>query len=188
MNASDLLSYRAATVADCDSLAILINNSYRSELAYQGWTNENELIDEPRTSPDNLRNIINTTESIILIFFDKTEQILVGCACLQHKSEIKMVSLFMLTVRPDLQRRGYGKLILSVSEQYAIRKWNVDYIEMQAILQRTELIDYYNRRGYIDTGLRQPFHSSALCHAKRDDLEVCSMRKSVKMEEENNLA
>jgi ribosomal protein S18 acetylase RimI-like enzyme len=91
----------------------------------------------------------------------------------------------MLAVRPDLQTRGYGKFILSVGEQYAISKWNVDYMEISVIRQRTELIGYYNRRGYTDTGHRQPFHPSTFCYPKRDDLELCTMRKCVKMGGEN---
>jgi ribosomal protein S18 acetylase RimI-like enzyme len=185
MSASDLLTYRLATVADCDSLAILVNDSYRSELAYQGWTNENELVDGLRTTLDDLLNIINTIQSVILVFFDKTEpQILVGCVHLKHKSEVKTAYLGMFVVRPDLQSRGYGKFIMSVAEEYVISKWNVDYIELTVISQRPELVAYYNRRGYTDIGQRRPFHPSAYCHPKRDDLELCTMRKCLKRSEE----
>jgi ribosomal protein S18 acetylase RimI-like enzyme len=184
MNASDLLISRLATTADCESLAVLINNSYRSELACQGWTNENDLIDGLRTNVDDLQKIINATKSIILIFFDQTKQILIGCIHLQDKSEIKTAYLGMLAVRPDLQTRGYGKFILSVAEKYSISKWNVDYTELKVIIQRTELIDYYNRRGYTEVGQHQPFQPSAFGYPKRDDLELCTMRKFVKMSEE----
>jgi len=184
MAASDLLTYRLATVADCDSLALLVNNSFRSELAQQGWTNENELVDGLRTNSDGLQNIINTTKSIILVFFDKTEQILIGCVYLKPKLEIQTAHLGMLVVRPDFQTKGYGKFIMSVAEKYARNEWNVDYIELTAIVQRTELIGYYTRRGYIDTGQRKPFHGSASSFPKRDDLELCTMRKSVKISEE----
>jgi ribosomal protein S18 acetylase RimI-like enzyme len=183
MNASDLLISRLATTADCESLAVLINNSYRSELACQGWTNENDLIDGLRTNVDDLQKIINATKSIILIFFDQTKQILIGCIHLQDKSEIKTAYLGMLAVRPDLQGRGYGKFILSVAENYARRKYNVDYIELTVLIERRELIAYYNRRGYTETGQHRSFHPSSICHPKRDDLQICTMRKFVKMDE-----
>src|SRR5690349_294639 len=98
MSDSHLLTYRVATVADCESLAILINNSYRSELACHGWTNENELVDGSRTNAEALHQIINSTKSVILVFFDKTEQILTGCVHLKHKPEIKTAYLGMLAV------------------------------------------------------------------------------------------
>lgn len=183
MSTSNLLTYHLATAADCDSLSILVNNSYRSELAEQGWTNENGLIEGPRTSPDDLFNIINKNDSIIFLFFDNIEQILVGCVYLRHKPEIKTAYLGLLTVRPDFQNRGYGKFIMSVAEKYVINQWNVDYIELSAIKQRTELLSYYNRRGYIDTGRHQPFHTSASSHAIRNDLELCIMHKCVRTNE-----
>lgn len=184
MNDSDLLTYRVATAEDCDSLSILINNSYRSDLACQGWTNENELMEGSRTNSDSLHNIINETKSIILVFFDKTEQILTGCVHLKHKSETNTAYLGMLVVRPDLQTRGYGKFIMSVAEKYSRTKWNIEYIELTAIIQRPELISYYNRRGYTDTGEHKPFQPSASSHFKRDDLELCTMRKCLKINEE----
>ncbi len=180
MNASDMLIYRVATVDDCDSLANLINISYRNEPTCQGWTNENELIDGLRTTSDTLRNIINSNESVVLIFFDEIKQILIGCVHLQHKSEMKMAYLGMLSVRPDLQTRGYGKFILSTGEKYAQDQWNIDFIEITVVIQRTELIDFYNRRGYNDTGQRLPFPSTQFGHPKRDDLQFCFMRKSIK--------
>ena len=53
---------------------------------------------------------------------------------------------------PDFQSRGYGKFILSVAENYAVNIWDVEYAELNVMIQRPELMSYYNRRGYIDTG------------------------------------
>jgi hypothetical protein len=52
------------------------------------------------------------------------------------------------------------------------------------VIQRTELIAFYNRHGYTDTGQRLPFHSTQFAHPKRNDLEFCIMRKCVKINEE----
>jgi ribosomal protein S18 acetylase RimI-like enzyme len=96
----------------------------------------------------------------------------------------------MFAVRPDLQARGYGKFILSVAENYAISNWNVEYIELGVLIQRPELVSYYNRRGYIDTGRRQLFSELPIDSGiiiLRDDLEVCTMRKSVKNDEKKTI-
>ena len=178
---SDWLTYRVATGSDCASLVELVNCSYYGELACQGWTNVNALVDGHRTNIDALYDIINTTESVILIFFDKVKQVQIGCASVQRKQDIKIAEIGMLAVRPDFQKRGYGKMILSVVEKYAIDQWNVDYIEMTVVIQRSELIAYYNRRGYTDTGQREPFPPDEFGRPKRNDLEFCTLRKCVKV-------
>jgi ribosomal protein S18 acetylase RimI-like enzyme len=183
MSICDLLTYRIASAVDCDSLVELVNISYRGELASQGWTNENELVDGLRTNKDAMDDTINNSASIILMFFEKNEQILIGCISLEHKPEIKTAYLGMLTVRPDLQVRGYGKFILSVGEKYVISNWNVDYIEMTVVIQRTELVAFYNRRGYKDIGQRQSF-SLKFGSPKQGGLEFATLKKCVKMSEE----
>lgn len=186
MNTSDVLVFRPVTTADCESLATLINQSYRSELACQGWTNENELIEGLRTNAHALTTMIDTHHSIFLIFFDQNEQILIGCIFLQYKPETNAAYLSLFAVRPDLQNRGYGKFILSTAEEYCQREWNADYIELKVIVQRSELIAYYNRRGYFETGQCQPLIPASTSRLKRDDIHTCFMRKSLKPGEEKH--
>jgi GNAT superfamily N-acetyltransferase len=177
---SDSLIYRVAIEADCDSLATLVNISYRGELSKQGWTNENEFVDGPRTDADAISAMIKADKSIILVFFGATDKVLKGCVYLRDKSEIKTAYLGMLTVRPDLQGKGYGDFILSVAEKYAFNNWNVEYAELTVVLQRTELVAYYTRRDYVDTGEREVFPTTKFGHPKRKDLAFCTMRKKLK--------
>ena len=116
--------------------------------------------------------------------FNEWNKVLTGCVHPQHQSKIKTAYLGILTVHPDLQRQGYGKRILSIAEKYVIDKWNVDAIEMTVIVQSTELIEFYYRRGYIDTGKRQPFPPFEFGRLKRNDLQVCTLQKCVKTNEE----
>ena len=53
---------------------------------------------------------------------------------------------------------------------------------MTVITHRTELIAYYNRRGYVDSGRREPFpmHDIKFGIPKRTDLEFCVLKKCVK--------
>ncbi|CAF4210126.1 unnamed protein product, partial [Rotaria sordida] len=148
---------RVATLSDCESLSLLVNSSCRGESAGQGWVSTHTFIDGQRIDIQILTDIINDKTNIILVFFDPTDKILVGCVHLQHKPALKSVHLGMLTVRPDLQTRGYGKFILSMAESYAVNKWNIDYIDMTVLIQTPELIEYYKRRGYIETGQREPY-------------------------------
>ncbi|CAF0886052.1 unnamed protein product [Adineta steineri] len=88
----------------------------------------------------------------------------------------------MLAVRPDLQTQGFGKFIISTAENYALNNWNVEYIEMSTITLRTELIVFYHRRGYFDTGRREPFPAEHGKYGvpKQNGLELCFLRKSIK--------
>jgi ribosomal protein S18 acetylase RimI-like enzyme len=183
INQSDApLTYRVATLQDCESLSLLINSAYRGESSCQGWTTEDSLVGGQRVDIQMLTDVINDHKNVILVFFDRTDQTLIGCVQLQHKPEVKSAYLRMLTVRPNLQGQGYGKFIMSVAENYAVNNWNVEYVEMTVIIQRSELIAYYNRRGYVDTGLRKPFpsHDIKFGIPKRNDLEFCVMQKCFK--------
>ncbi|UJR16610.1 hypothetical protein I4U23_003510 [Adineta vaga] len=178
----DLLTYRIATVEDCDALVTLINNAYRGPLSHQGWTNEDTLIPTPRTNANLLSSIITNDKNILLVFFGTSDQILKGCVLLTHKPECKTARIGLFAVRPDLQANGYGKFILSIAEKYAIDNWNVECLELSTIVQRTELVAYYSRRGFIDTGERQPFVPALSLDqgcTMRDDLELCTLKKRV---------
>jgi N-acetylglutamate synthase-like GNAT family acetyltransferase len=182
---SDSLVYRVATKADCDSLATLINRSYRGESAHQGWTNENEIVSGQRTNTQKVSDIIANDKSVFLMFFGEADHILKGCVNLLHKPESNTACLNTFAVRPDLQSRGYGKFILSVAENYVMSNWNVEIMELNVIIQRPELVSYYNRRGYIDTGHHETFPIEQLKSggALRYDLERCTMRKCLKQNE-----
>ncbi|CAF3406847.1 unnamed protein product [Rotaria sp. Silwood1] len=185
MDTSDSLIYRVATTSDCDSLSALINSSYCGELSHQGWTNADAIILPPRTSADTLFNMIDSGKYVFLMFFGENDQILKGCIHLLHEEGSKIAEIGMLSVRPDLQARGYGKFILSIAENYAINNWNVEYIELNTIIGRHELTAYYIRRGYMDTGRRHLFPKEKMKFGttQREELEVCTMSKRAKNEE-----
>ena len=77
-------------------------------------------------------------------------------ACVYLKEEDSKLYLGMLTVSPQLQNRGIGKILLKASEDEA-RKRNYNAIFMSVISQRTELINWYKKHGYYDTGKTKPF-------------------------------
>jgi N-acetylglutamate synthase-like GNAT family acetyltransferase len=184
---ADSLVYRVATKADCDSLVTLINSSYRGELAHQGWTNENKLVSGSRTNTEVVFDMITGGKYLFLVFFGEADDVLKGCINLLHKPESKSACLNTFAMHPNLQARGYGKYILSVAENSAVSNWNVEYTELNVLIQRPELVAYYNRRGYIDTGHHETFSIEQFKSggALRYDLERCTMRKCVKKNEKN---
>ena len=65
----------------------------------------------------------------------------------------------MLTVAPELQNSGIGKKLLQKAEIYALAL-RLSKIVMTVISVREELIAWYKRNGYADTGAREPFPAS----------------------------
>ncbi|CAF1299500.1 unnamed protein product [Rotaria magnacalcarata] len=192
------LTYRLAINSDYESISQLVNDAYRGESSHQGWTNEDEFFESQRINPDILTQMMATDGSVVLIFFEQDSKILIGCVSLQDSTmaenirigcciplqqdnKVKSAYLGMLTVRPDLQRRGYGKFIVSVAEKFVRQQWNTQLIELSVLSNRQELIAYYIRRGYTDTGRRQQFssHDNRFGIPKIDCLEYCILTKFI---------
>ena len=65
--------------------------------------------------------------------------------------------LGLLCVDPSLQADGLGRRLIAAAEAEARASFSATTIEMTVISSRTELIAYYERRGYALTGERRPF-------------------------------
>jgi GNAT superfamily N-acetyltransferase len=63
----------------------------------------------------------------------------------------------MLSVDPLLQANGLGRRLIDAAEGEAGRRFGSGRVQMTVIKGRTELIDYYVRRGYVPTGEERPF-------------------------------
>jgi ribosomal protein S18 acetylase RimI-like enzyme len=141
-----------AEPADADDLAALVHSAYRGDYARQGWTTEADLIDGTRTDSQFIRDLINTKGTMILKFEHGGS--ISGCVELILQPPKLYVG--MLTVDPSLQGKGVGKILLSAAEEFGLTHGCVA-INMTVITARTELIDWYIRHGYVDTGERKPF-------------------------------
>ena len=151
------LVHRLATRDDSEAIADLVNQSYSGERAEQGWTNENGLVTWPRTTVEKILHLLSDDAQAFLLFFDPLDRSLVGCIGVEHRAECHVAWLHMFAVRPDLQARGYGKFILNTAESFARDRWHVKAIEMGVLTPRVELVAFYTRRGYVDTGRRKTF-------------------------------
>lgn len=141
-----------ATLEDVFSLEKLINSAYRGETSKQGWTTEANLLSGKRITLDELSEVIQNKNNTILKY-TKNNQI-IGSVLLVNK-ESKLY-LGMLTVSPELQNSGIGKLLLKEAEIHALAL-DLPKIVMTVISIRKELIEWYKRHGYEDTGIREPF-------------------------------
>jgi GNAT superfamily N-acetyltransferase len=164
-----------AVVADAAALTVLVNSAYRGEGSKKGWTTEADLLGGQRTDQVSLEQMINTLQSTILKYLDETGAI-TGCVYLHRKKE--KLYLGMLTVSPELQAKGIGKLLLKAAEKYAA-DIGCTIVTMTVISVRHELIAWYERHGYIPTGEKKPFPQDPAFGLPKQELEFIVMEKEV---------
>lgn len=147
------LLFRKAQFADIPEIVQLVNSAYRGDSSRSGWTTEADLLSGQRTDLDEVKMLISNPDSLILLA--EMQNGLVGTAHLKRVHE--SASIGMLVIRPGLQGCGLGKQLLAVAEETAISHWRINMLCMHVISLRTELIEFYLRRGYQQTGKYMPF-------------------------------
>lgn len=142
------MELRSATLSDVDVVVALVESAYRGESSRQGWTSEADLLDGQRTDRESVLEVLDD----LLLAFDGDD--LVGCCTLVPKDGFAYFGMF--AVRPGLQGSGTGSLLLTEAERLALAK-GAGHVEMTVLSARRELIDFYLRRGYVDSGESRPF-------------------------------
>jgi ribosomal protein S18 acetylase RimI-like enzyme len=142
-----------AQLSDAETIATLVNSAYRGDHAKKGWTTEADFIDGSRTDAATLTDIIKKTDTTILKYVRDGKII----SCVELKRDGNKLYLGMLTVEPSIQGGGIGKEMLRSAEEFG-KKEGCRSVYMTVITIRKELIDWYKRHGYVDTGERKPFH------------------------------
>ena len=165
-----------AAAADIPAIKDLLNNTYRGEASRQGWTTEADLIaGDMRADEHMLQQVMDKDGSVMLKYLDHAGQI-IGCVNLQqHDSRIY---LGMFSVSPKLQGGGIGRQLLTASEEYALYQ-HCSSIYMRVISVRAELVNWYKRHGYVDTGLRAPFEEDGVTGKHLQKLEFMILEKEL---------
>lgn len=164
-----------ATTKDISALNTLINSAYRGESSKKGWTTEANILDGSRTTENELKEIIENNKNTILKYTEGNK--IIGCVLLVEKES--ELYLGMLTVSPELQNSGIGKKLMLQAELHA-SNLRLSKIAMTVISVREELISWYKRKGYVDTGVRQPFPTSdVFSQTSNEPLEFMVLEKSI---------
>jgi GNAT superfamily N-acetyltransferase len=149
-----MITFRPAADGDADALVAFVNGGYRGESSKRGWTTEADLLGGQRTDPEKMRETIAAKGGRVELAFAE-DGALIGCVHLKKEADGSCY-LGMLTVDPARQGSGIGKLIMNRSDELA-REWGCRRMRMTVISVRSELIAYYERRGYAKTGASEPF-------------------------------
>ena len=161
---------RRAAKADVPAIVALVESAYRGESSRAGWTTEADLLEGQRTDP---REVEAVLEHVLVAQLDGE---IVGCCTLIPREGHAYFGMF--AVRPGLQGGGVGSQLLARAEKLAAEQ-GLSYVEMTVISTRKELVDFYLRRGFVDTGERRPFPygDERFGRPTRDDLGFTVLAK-----------
>jgi len=169
---------RTADNGDVTAIVALIQSAYRGESSREGWTTEASLLGGQRTDRTAIAEAVASTKTRVLVAVDDNWE-LIACCSIEHVDE-QRAYFGTFAVRPRLQGAGLGKRMLAAAERVALHEWGCVRIEMLVIAQRTDLIEWYERRGYDRTGEFQPFPygNERFGVPLRDDLYFVGLAKS----------
>ena len=168
--------FRKAIMTDAQAIAQLVNAAYRGESSRAGWTTEADLLDGLRTGIDEVKRLIESENTILLLCLNGQD--LLGSICIEKMQDAAHIGMFV--VKPTLQGQGIGKLLLATAEELAQRTWLVQNLQMHVITLRHELIAFYERRGYRRTGVFSEFPvNSAVWQPKLAGLKLETLEKII---------
>ncbi len=150
-------SFRTANNTDAEAIAEVVNRAYRPESGAAGWTHESDLVAGNRTSAAQIVETILRRDSVILVGLNNEK--IVACAHVEKDGNSSHIG--MLAVNPILQGVGAGKQMLAHAEKYASVVFGSKKFVMVVVSARAELISFYLRRGYQNTGSVMDYPLSA---------------------------
>ena len=164
------MEVRPAHEDDVPGVHALVESAYRGDSSRAGWTTEADLLDGQRTDAGEIREVL---PDLLLAVEDGA---LLGCCVLAARGDHGYFGMF--AVQPGLQTRGVGSFLLAAAEDRA-RSLGLTGVEMTVLSGRTELLSYYERRGYVATGETRPFPygDERFGVPRRDDLEFVVLAK-----------
>lgn len=165
------LTFRIADKNDAPAITALVNSAYRGDSSRAGWTTEADLLTGVRVNPEDVRELIETEDSFILLCLRDGN--IVGSVNLLKTEDAAYLGMF--AVNPELQGGGIGKQFMQAAEELAKQRWHAKKMWMTVITTRHELIAYYERRGYQRTGRIKPFPAEVP--------DECRLVKDIQMEE-----
>ncbi|WP_446664772.1 GNAT family N-acetyltransferase [Flexivirga sp. B27] len=178
------LTFREAIAADVPAIVTLVESAYRGDTSRAGWTTEADLLHGRRTDEGLVSEILDAPNSVLVVAVGAGHPAdhIVACCQLEKRADRAYFGLF--AVSPSAQGSGIGKQLIAYAEAYAAQQWSSTRMEMTVIRQRADLIAFYERRGYRDTGIRSPFPygDERFGTPQRDDLEFTLLEKELATE------
>lgn len=160
--------------ADClDALVDLINSAYRGVGGAGRWTTENHLVAGDRIDRDGLLATIQDVETTFIVGYccDNIS------ACVAIKRYGGLAEFGTFAVDPELHGKGLGSELLCSAELMA--PVEIKVFQVSVVSRNADLIAFYRRRGYRETGERIDYPSDLNVGTPRvDGLDLILLQKN----------
>ncbi|MCU4529477.1 GNAT family N-acetyltransferase [Acinetobacter sp. P1(2023)] len=171
------LNFRLAQFSDIPQLVDLINKSYREQQG-RSWTTELEWVKGLRITEHQLEEQLQLRNSTLLIAETEFSNIV---ACIGLTFENSQVEIGTFCTDPQVQNMRVGRSVLEYAEQYALKEDpHLTNAVMYVLDVRSELIAYYERRGYVKTGNEQPYPFEANVGVPIVPIKLVEMKKDLR--------
>ena len=174
-----MISFRDATRADLERVLALVTSAYRGDASRAGWTTEADMLEGQRTDPAAVGALIDSPDGVVLLA--ERDGALLACANVARSEDgVPGEGYFgMFAVDPQRQGEGIGNTVLAEAERLLAARFGCRTAVMTVIEQRTELLPYYERRGWKRTGAFKPFPYGDERYGRptRDDLRFLVLEK-----------
>ena len=172
-----MLRFSFATADDVPTIVALVESAYRGDDSRAGWTTEADLLDGQRTDPDEVSALIARPDARMVLAHEGDDML--GSVLVTATAGQGYLGMF--AIRPTRQGGGLGRAVLAEAERVMRDDLGCRTAKMTVIIQRPELIAWYERRGWVQTGAREPFPYDELRKGapRRDDLEFVVLAKTL---------
>ena len=143
----------------------------------RSWTTEKAFVDGIRITNEQLSG--DLSRSNFKLFVGENEQgVLVACIGLSFDHNSVEIGTF--AIDSLVQNLGYGKQMLNYVEAYVAQSCSeVRDLIMYVLDVRSELIAYYQRRGYQITGHTEPYPVNANVGQPLVPIQLIEMKKTI---------
>lgn len=159
------LTFRKGTPADTATLHPLINAAFASDSTTQIWLTPERIEVFPLAF---LESKANSPDTVCLIAslpadgapngsYSTDGQRIVGCVYVRHDPSERRAWFGTLAIDPTLHAKGLGKRLLEHVERFAVEEWGVTRMEMDVVSSRVNLMEWYEKAGYVRLGTEKPF-------------------------------
>ena len=170
------LQFKELQKEDIKEVILLINQAYRAEKKDNAWTTESHILDGIRVNENMMEEILKEKETKTYIV--KSENKIVGT--IQAKLEGENIHIGLFAVDTKSQASGIGKKLLEFAENSSSKLWEKSTFIMEVIFTRTELMEYYIRRGYQNTNSFIEFPKSEYWTPNtNEELKLLVLKKTI---------
>ncbi|KAI9475501.1 MAG: acyl-CoA N-acyltransferase [Benjaminiella poitrasii] len=132
----------------------VVNAAYRSD---GGWTSEKDCVNGARVTTEMMETMIRTNGSpnTLLLAFDEGQ--VVGTIQIQPYEEYPgEAEIGLFSVSPNHQSRGIGGRLMQTALA-EMKTMGFKYAVLHVLENRSDVLTWYNKLGFVETGERIPF-------------------------------